>query len=210
MAEKTKAKRTADVTAQRVARVYAEALLNAAEKHGQGDAVLEEYRSLIEEVFSANPQVEILLSSAALGRTKRKAALERVFEKRASAVFFNFVLVLNNHERLELLRPILVALQDLHDERARKIRVQVLSAALLPAEQQDRLAQEIRDAFGLEPILETETDPELLGGLKVRVGDWQFDGSLRTQLESIRSEILERSSHEIQSRRDRFSTADGN
>lgn len=209
MAKNKDSRPTADVTAQRVARVYAEALLNAAQKHDQAENVLDEYRSLIDEVFAANPQVETLLSSAALGRTKRKGTLESVFEKRASPVFFNFLLVLNDHERLELLRPILVALQELYDERARRIRVHVHSAVPLPDDQQTRLAENVREAFGLEPILEAQIDPELLGGLKVRVGDWQFDGSLRTQLDTIRSEILERSSHEIQSRRDRFSTADG-
>lgn len=210
MSDTKQTEHVADVTAQRVAKVYAEALLNAAEKQGQADNVLEEYRSLIQDVLATNPDIEILLSSAALGRTRREAALERLLANRANPLFANFLLVLNRHERLELLRPILTALQELYDERARRIRVQVLSAVPLDGEQKKRIEEGVRQRFGMEPIVATEIDPEILGGLKVQVGDWQFDGSLRTKVESIRSEILERSSHEIQSRRDRFSTADGN
>ena len=44
-------------------------------------------------------------------------------------------------------------------------------------------------------------------GLRIRVGDWQYDGSVRAELENIRNNILLGSSHEIQSRRDRFSSA---
>ncbi len=204
----TDLKATADVSAQRLARVYAEAFLNAADKRGQGEDVLDELHSLITDVFQREPQLEVLLSSAAVGRKRREDIIQKVFAGKASEIFGNFLLVLNHHERLELLRPILVALRQLHDERARRIRVQVRSAVALPDDQKLRLEQELRQDFRLEPILEIKVEPELIGGLLVRVGDWQYDASVRTQLETIRNEILTGSSHEIQSRRDRFSTAE--
>jgi F-type H+-transporting ATPase subunit delta len=116
--------------------------------------------------------------------------------------------VLNNHERLELLRPILASLRELHDVRAGRVRVEVASAVALPEDQRQRLEQELRESLHREPILNLKVEPELIAGLRIRVGDWQYDGSVRTELENIRNEILLGSSHEIQSRRDRFSTAD--
>lgn len=200
----------ADMGALRVAGVYAEALLNAAEKRGEGEAVLQELDSLVKEVFAANPTFEVLLSSAAMGRKARAEVLEKVFAGRASETVYNFLQVLNDHERLDLLRVILRAYRDLHDQRAGRVRVRVQTAAPLPEDQVSRLTQELRDTFHLEPVLETRIDPGLLGGLRVRVGDWLYDASIRTQLELIRQEIIARSSHEIQSRRDRFCTANGN
>jgi F0F1-type ATP synthase delta subunit len=59
-----------DVGARRIARVYAEALLNAAEAHGEVDAVLAELDLLVREVIGADPLAAALFSSAALGRRR--------------------------------------------------------------------------------------------------------------------------------------------
>ena len=62
----------------------------------------------------------------------------------------------------------------------------------------------------MEPVLDVQVDPELLGGLVVRVADWQFDGSVRSRLQNLRNQLIENSSHEIQSGRDRFRSDEGN
>ncbi len=201
---------TANVGSQRVARVYAEALVNAAEKRGQADAFLGELKSLIRDVFPAEPQWEAFLASGAVARDRKAQVIARVFENRASELFGNFLLVLNKHDRLDLLRPILSAAGEIRDQRAGRMRVQVRTAVALPEDQSQHLRQQLQEAFRLEPVLQTQVDPELLGGMVVRVGDLLYDGSVRTQLERIRKQLTERSSHEIQSRRDRFSTAIGN
>ena len=74
----------------------------------------------------------------------------------------------------------------------------------LPDDQRDQLTRELRELVHGEPILETEVDPDLLGGLVVRFHDWLYDGSVQTQLQTIRNQLIESSSHEIQSGRDRF------
>jgi F-type H+-transporting ATPase subunit delta len=200
-----KLEHTADVSAQRVARVYAEALLNAAEKRGEADAVAEQLDSLLQDLFPADPQLEAFLSSGAVGRLHKAHVLESVFEKRASELFFHFLMVLNDHERLDLLRPIMAAFRALQDERGARVRVQVRTAAPLPDDQRSRLQQNLQEALHREPLLETTVDPELIGGMVVRIGDRVYDASVRTTLESLRSQIITRSSHEIQSGRDRFS-----
>jgi F-type H+-transporting ATPase subunit delta len=201
---------TADVGAQRVAEVYAEALLNAAANQGQADSILGDLQSLLADVFQAAPEFEAFLKSGAIGRDRKAEVIRSAFENRASPLITNFLLVLNDHERLDLLRPILVAARELADQRAKRVRVRVRSAVPLPNDQRDRLSQQIRDTLRLEPIVEAHVDTDILGGLVVQVGDWQYDASVRTQLDILRSQLIERSSHEIQSRRDRFCSTDGN
>src|SRR5437016_5859642 len=93
----------ADVGAERLARVYAAALLAAADSAGQTQQVMEELDSLIDDVFAGAPRLEALFAGAAVGRKARRAALEKAFAGRASPSFYNFLLVLNEHERLDLL-----------------------------------------------------------------------------------------------------------
>ena len=109
---------TADVGAQRVARIYAEALLNASAKQGDPDGPVEELDSLVRDVFPAGPNFEAFLASAAVGRRRKEEVLRQAFEGRASPLFFNFLLVLNRQDRLDLLRPMLAAVQKLRDQRA--------------------------------------------------------------------------------------------
>jgi F-type H+-transporting ATPase subunit delta len=197
---------TADVSAQRIARVYAEALYDAAEAQGQAKEVFDELTSLTNDVFPRDPGFEAYLSTGAVGRDHKQELIKKTFEGRASETFTNFLFVLNHHDRLGLLRAIQRAYKDLFEERSGQIPVEVRSAAPLSEEQVERLRNELRASFRREPILATAVDPDLIGGLMVRVGDWLYDATVRTQLESLRNQLIESSSHAIQSGRDRFSS----
>jgi F-type H+-transporting ATPase subunit delta len=59
--------------------------------------------------------------------------------------------------------------------------------------------------MGFEPILETRLDTSLLGGVIIRIGDTVYDSSLRTRMKQLHERLRERSLHEIQVGRDRFS-----
>jgi F-type H+-transporting ATPase subunit delta len=181
-----------DVGVERVARVYAEALLNPAEQQGQVDAVRGDLDALIDDVFKGDPRLEALLGGSAVGRNARRDAIERAFAGRVSDLFLNFLLVLNDHERLALLRSIRAAFHELYNKRARRVKVQVYSAVPLSDEQRARLEAGVRQRFGLEPILVTHVDPRLLGGLRVRVGDTQIDATVRARLDNLRNQILAR------------------
>jgi F-type H+-transporting ATPase subunit delta len=195
---------THDVGAQRIARLYAEALYAAAEKAGTIDEVQAELDILVHGVYDNDPRIEVFLSGAALGRDARTAAIDKVFKSRSSETFYAFLQVLNGHERLELIRPIARALRDLADEKANRVRVFVTSAVALGADQLGNLRSLLEEKMTKQPVMVASVDPSLLGGMKVRVGDLQYDGSVKTRIENLRTQILEKSSHEIQSRRDRL------
>jgi F-type H+-transporting ATPase subunit delta len=184
-----------DAGSRRVARVYAEALLDAADQRNQTDQVLGELASLVEDVFRADPQSEAFLASGAISRKPKAEVIERAFTGKVSDTFLNFLLVLNDRQRLGLVRPILQAARELRDQRAGRLSVLVTSAAPLADEQREQLRHDLRARYNKEPVLTTRVDPALLGGLVVRVGDWLYDGSVRTRLENIRKQLIERGSH---------------
>jgi F-type H+-transporting ATPase subunit delta len=197
-----------DDTTRRVAHVYTEALYNAAAQEGKQGEVREELELLVRDVLEKDAELAEVLTGNALGR-ERRAELLKAFEGRTSDLLLRFLLVLNNHDRLDVLRPLAAAYGELYDQRNNRIRVGVRSAVPLDDDQRHRLSEKLQAAFGRQPVLETRVDPELLGGLVVQVEDWLYDASVRNRLESIQNDIIERSSHEIQSGRDRFSSANG-
>lgn len=199
----------ADVSQQRIARVYAEALLAAALKRNEAENVLAELNALEQRVQRPNPIMAAFFTSGVISRDNKARTIRTVFENRSSELLVNFLLVLNDHDRLNLLRAIHAAYQKLLDERAGRMYVQVRSAVPLAGDQADKLRSELRATFQREPQLETRVDPELLGGLVVQLGDWVYDGSVRTRLQHLKNQILMESSHAIQGGRDRFSIKDG-
>jgi F-type H+-transporting ATPase subunit delta len=199
-----------DVSTRRLARIYGTALLNAAEHQNASTDVMAELHDLVEDVNRRDPYVRAFFTSGVIGKDKREAAIKGAFEGRCHALVLDFLLVLNDHDRLELFRTSVEEMQKLDDLRRRRFRVQVRSVVPLAGDQEERLVVDLRKAFQLEPVLELKIEPDLLGGMIVRVGDWVLDGSVRTQLVNLRKQLREMSSHEIQSRRDRFGAAEGN
>jgi F-type H+-transporting ATPase subunit delta len=195
-----------DSTGQRVAKVYAEALLRSAGQRGQGAELRDELQALVGNVFRREPALEVFLTNPAVGRDRKTALLKQAFEGRCSELLFDFLNVLNAHDRLDVLRGVADAYRDLVDRSENRMQVRVRSAVPLADDQRDRLTGELRETFGKEPVLHASVEPELLGGLVVQVDDWVYDASVRTRLDILRKQLVERSSHAIQSGRDRFSS----
>lgn len=190
--------------AGRLARTYAEALLAAAEKQGAAEAVAEQFGSLLDEVFPSVQGLETLLSSPAVNRKRKDAALTDLFEGRATPLFVDFLRLLNRKDRLGLLRLVGIAYRTLRDNQANRLSVIVETAAPLDAAQRAALETTLAGMTGKNPVLVVRENPELIGGLVVRVGDKVYDTSVRSKLRAVKNKLLARGSHEIQGRRDRF------
>jgi F-type H+-transporting ATPase subunit delta len=195
LAELARQKTVLDDEGRHVARVYAEALYRAAEKQGRQNEVLDDLQALVGQVFVRDKDFELFFASPAVARERKEEAIRRAFEGKADPLFTSFLLVLNKHGRLGMLRAIAVAYYDLNERRTGRLPVRVVSAVPLDEEQRRRLLEDVRAASGREPVLDEAIDPDLLGGMVVRVRDWVYDSSVRTRLEDIRTMLTERSSH---------------
>lgn len=193
-----------DDESRHVARVYAEALYKAAEAANEMQPVLEELQTLVGGVFKQDPGLELFFASAAISADRKAGVLRTTFEGRTTGTFYRFLTVLNDHERLDMLRGIEEAYRTLHNRRSRKVDVNVTSAVPLTDDERRRLCDDVRAVAQIEPLLFEKVDPAILGGLIIRVQDWVYDASVRTKLYGVRDQLVERSDHGIQSGRDRF------
>jgi F-type H+-transporting ATPase subunit delta len=199
----------ADPSAKAVARVYAQAYLDAAKSSGLSQP-LEDLTSFHDDVLQLNPEFARLLTSEVTTRDEKVGLIDRVVAPRASQFFTNFLRVLARHERLDIL-PLILGEAWLEQERREgKRRVQVTTPLPLTDAQRGQIRDRLKAALPYDPVLLTETDESLLGGMVIRVGDTIFDGSLRTRLTDLKLRLRERYLHEIQSGRDRFSSPEGN
>lgn len=198
-----------DVGAYRVGMVYGQALLAATDKIGNTAEVLDELDQLI-DFLSKQPKVDEILASGMIANDRKVALVERVFAGKVTNTFLNFVKVVASHGRGGFLRAIRKAVRDLLDERAGRVRVQITTAAPIDGELTERIQNQLRGMLGGEPVLAKKVDPDLIGGLVFRVGDTVYDGSVATRLARVKSQMIDRSIHEIQRRRDSVSPPTGN
>ncbi|MCA9114945.1 MAG: ATP synthase F1 subunit delta [Planctomycetaceae bacterium] len=197
-----------DPGAQQIARVYADAFLDSAASSGV-ENVLEEFTSFQDEVIQPNPEFWVLLTEGVLSVDERLALIDRAIAPVASEHFASFLKVLTRHGRMDLLPLILQEAHIRYELRTGRQRVTVTSAVPLSDEQQEQVRGRIRESFEFEPILEPRVDATVLGGLIVQIGDTVYDGSLRTRMKQLRNRLRQRSLHEIQSGRNRFSHPEG-
>jgi F-type H+-transporting ATPase subunit delta len=187
-----------------IARVYADAFLNAIPP-ADVDEALGEFRSFVEEVLNRQPDFARLIQSDTVSRDQKLELINRVVAGRASDLFTNFLRVLARHDRLSLLTLILAQTAIEQEKRSGKKRVQVISAQPLSEATVEKIRERLAGVLSTQPVVESAVDPNMLGGLRIRVGDTVYDGSLRARLKQLVHHVRERSLHEIQSGRNRFS-----
>jgi F-type H+-transporting ATPase subunit delta len=195
----TQAPSVFDIDVLRVARVYAEALLDAAEKQGKVDEMWEHFVAVVGNPLRKtdrpdDPMVKLVVDIA---RHQREHIVRKALGGRVDPLFLNFVLVVNKHDRLGIIRPVAAVYRGLMDERARRMRVQVLSAVPLNDAERSQITEMARQRFRLEPVLVEKVDPAVLGGLRLQVGDRMIDATIRARLDGIKNQLLARSSHAI-------------
>ena len=194
----------ADVDAEKVAEVYAEAYLNAVAAQGDCiDGAVAEFASLV-DVLRAMPQFGAVLASAMIATDEKVALLEKAIATKASPLFWNFLQIVAKRNRLDLLFPIFLQAQILRDERQRRIPVTITTATEVDSQLFASLSEKLRGVLGGEPVIRSVVNPDVLGGLVVRVGDTVYDASVSAQLQSICRQMIERSAQEIQNRRESF------
>lgn len=174
-----------------LARVYASALFETAETTGGQDAIestLSELEDIL-ELARENATFGEFLSSQILGAEQRSSSLNAIFSGRASDHVVRFLQVLNEKGRLGHLGAVVSAYDELVQAKFGRVEVDVFTAT--PAEQSDLegLKARLRDALGKEPVLHAYTEEEMIGGLKLRIGDELIDASVATQLRNVRRDL---------------------
>jgi F-type H+-transporting ATPase subunit delta len=199
-----------EVGVEHIADVYAKALLGAAESEGQTAAILEQLDSVVDDVLDRHPQLERILVSTVVSHEEKSGILDRVLGGLASPLVLNFLKVVSRHSRMDCLRAIGARARVLRRQMLGQVAVQVTTATPLDEAAAERLRRAIGPLVGGEPVFQRHVDPALIGGVVVRVGDTIYDASVARQLEAMRQKMIDRSAHEIQSRRNRFRYPAGN
>ena len=168
---------------------YANALADIAIAQGASAPVIQQLGDLT-AAYTQSAELRNVLSSPAVSKDEKRAIAERIAARLgASKILRNFLLVVIDHQRTQLLPEIFQQFQTVLRDRQGVAEAEIFSAVALKDAQKKQMTQTLEKTTGKKIEAKFSLDPDLLGGVLVRVGDTIYDGSLRNRLNGLRERL---------------------
>jgi F-type H+-transporting ATPase subunit delta len=143
-------------------------------------------------LLSTQAQMRQLFENPTIAAERRKEVFKGIADSLSYESYIrNFINLLIERNRLDLLADIIVAYQKLLDEKLGIVRARVTSATPLDAAQQRDIAARLEKVTGKHVRVELSVDPALIGGVVARVGSTIYDGSIRQQLQVFKQRLIQ-------------------
>jgi F-type H+-transporting ATPase subunit delta len=168
---------------------YANALADIALAQGAADAALRQLNDF-REAYAESSELRNFLASPAVDREGKHGVIEKLVARLgASKIIRNFLFVIADHGRMQILPEIVDSFQEVIRERQGIAEAEIFSAIELSAAQKAEFAFTLERMTGQRVEPKYSLDPSLLGGAVVRIGDAIYDGSVRNRLNEMRSKL---------------------
>jgi len=173
----------------RLAHRYARALFELAEEADVLEAVAQEVQDL-KTLIEGSEELHALLTSPVADRAQKSAGIVAILDKatkksKATDILKNYVRVVGQNNRLNILRAICEAFDGLMSTHNNEVTAFVTTAHALSKPQQTTLQKSLAKKTGKTVKIKVETDSSLIGGLVVRIGSELYDASLKTKIDSL-------------------------
>jgi F-type H+-transporting ATPase subunit delta len=172
---------------QEIASVYARALFEAAHDKGNLDEVRDQLAQFA-DALSANQDLQLFFYSPYFSTAEKRDGLQRVLSG-ADALLENFLGMLIDSHRMPVLTAARTRLDELWERENHRLPVEVTSAIALPSDTVSQIGARIGEQTGQQIDLTSRVEPDIIGGIVLRVGNSILDASIRSRLEQLRKEV---------------------
>jgi len=168
---------------------YARALLDVTIKETDPEQAERELAAFA-ELLTQHPNLQASLTNPAVPAAGKRGVVQEVIDRMTpSTPVARLLLLLAERDRLTLLPDLLAVYRERLMEHQRVIRAEVTTAIPLPDAKADELRQRLAQATGRTVTMTTRVDPSIIGGMVTRIGSTVYDGSVATQLQTIRRRL---------------------
>lgn len=173
-----------------IAERYASAFFELARDEGKlGEA--EADLDALAAAYGESEDLRRLIQSPAFNADAKAAGMKALLDGKADVLTTNFIRLVASKGRLSLLLSMIRRFKEIAAEARGEVAAEVVSAHPLSDDQITDLKAQIRASIGKDVTLQTRTDPDLLGGLIVKIGSRMIDSSLKTKLARLRARLKE-------------------
>ena len=178
------------MSVETVARRYATALADVVMKSGETDVVKSELKRW-EDLIAANPDLQTAFANPAIAHLNKEKVLESLLEKaKPSKTTANFLRILLRNSRLTELAEINEKFARVLDERSNVVTAEVTSARPLSDAEKADFQANLARLTGKKVNLNFNINENIIGGVITRVGSTVYDGSVKTQLETLKQQLV--------------------
>jgi len=178
------------MSVETVARRYALALADVVTKTNETDSVKTELKSW-EQLIKANADLQVAFGNPAISQANKEKVLEGLIAKtQPTKTTANFLRVLLRNSRLTEIGEINEKFSSVLEERSGVVSAQITSARPLSEAEKSEMQMNLAKLAGKTVNLNFATDETLIGGVVTRLGSTVYDGSVRTQLEELKQQMI--------------------
>ena len=172
---------------QELADVYARSLFEVAQEHGDLERVRDQLGEFA-DALDENGDLRVFFFSPYFSSQEKKEGIARVVEG-ADERFVRFLELLAEKHRMPVIFRIRRVFEEMWAEENRLLEASVTSAVELDEAVVRQIGERIEEQTGRSVELTSEVDPDVLGGLVIRVGNTIMDASVRNRLERLRKQV---------------------
>ncbi len=172
------------------ARRYAQAVFQIAVESDELERWLDDLTQLADAI--TNEEFGQTLSAPRISMAQKESLIRESLGPTVGPLALNLMCLLASRGQVNVLPGIADRFQEMLDVHQGVERAEVVSAVSLTDAQLDQVTQMLNDFSGRDVRLTTRVDPDILGGLVVRIGDRVMDGSARSRLQNMRRELAQR------------------
>jgi F-type H+-transporting ATPase subunit delta len=172
---------------EEIARVYARSLFEVAKQQGKLDVVREQLGAF-SDALADNQELSVFFFSPYFSTEEKKEGLHKAVTDADPLVMNVLELLVENH-RMPVIHRLRKEFDRLWDEENKLLPVDITSAVDLDEDVVKRLGDQISEQTGRHVQLNTHVDPDVLGGIVLRVGNQILDASIRNRLDQLRRSV---------------------
>ena len=173
-----------------IANRYAEALFQLSEEENITKEIYNELHDVV-EVIKNNKELDNVLKSPLVAKNEKTQLIEALFNNKINNNLKNFLKILVEKGRISSLKSIELPFKELLNDKHTIIEGTVISAIALTEKQVKELEEKLSKKYNKNVTLENEVDQSILGGVLVRLGNTQIDGSVKTRLNNIKDQLTQ-------------------
>jgi F-type H+-transporting ATPase subunit delta len=174
---------------EELAQVYGRSLFQVAREQGKLDELREQLGQFA-DALDEHRELAVFFFSPYFSSQEKRDALDTLLDG-ADEIFINFLALLIENHRMPVIFRIRQEFERLWEEENRTLPVQITSAIALDDATTESLGRTIGERAGRKVTLAARVDPDILGGIIIRVGNSILDASIRNRLEQLRRHVAQ-------------------